>query len=214
MRRATPRDVDARADALVLAERLRGAFEGRDPPPLDLHDALNRLFSAHTEAVRATCRAMVRDGALADELAQEALLVAWQKLPEFRGDAAFGTWLYAIARNVCRNALRRRRDALTEDGVLDPDDPTATALSRMQREEREALLRDAAAAVLSPEEQEAVHLRYVEQVSQDAITDLLGVTDASGARGLLQRCRRKLERELRRRLEALGHGTSFARGTL
>lgn len=210
MQRATP--VGAEEVGRVL-ERLRAALAGREAPDPGLQVALDRLFAVHADAVRATCRALVRDPALAEELAQEALLVAWQKLPEFRGDAAFGTWLYGIARNVCRNALRRRRDALTEDGVLDPDDPQATVLSRMQREERELLLRDAAAAVLSPEEQEAVHLRYVEQLPQEAITDLLGIVEASGARGVLQRCRRKLERELRRRLDALGHGSSFARGT-
>ena len=63
---------------------------------------------------------------------------------------------------------------------------------------------------LTSEEQEAVYLRYVEGMPQDAITEMLGL-EGSGARGLLQRCRRKLGRELRDQLEQMGHGTSFIR---
>ena len=62
--------------------------------------------------------------------------------------------------------------------------------------------------------QEAVALRYVEHLPVDEITSLLGLTDKSGARGVLQRCKRKLKRELSRRLAELGHGTSFVRGSL
>ena len=56
--------------------------------------------------------------------------------------------------------------------------------------------------------------RYVEHLPVDEITSLLGLTDKSGARGVLQRCKRKLKRELSRRLAELGHGTSFVRGSL
>jgi RNA polymerase sigma factor (sigma-70 family) len=85
-------------------------------------------------------------------------------------------------------------------------------LSRLRERERRELLRVAAAAVLDPREQEAVQLRYVDGLSQDSITALLGL-EGSGARGLLQRCRRKLGQELRRRLDAMGHGPSFVRKT-
>ena len=67
----------------------------------------------------------------------------------------------------------------------------------MRRSEREALFRRISAATLEPVEQEVVYLRYVEQLPQDTITTLLDLKGASGARGLLQRCRRKLTRALR-----------------
>lgn len=197
-----------------LIDRLRGAAERGEPPSADLHAAIGALFEAHLGCVRGACRALVRQERLAEELEQEALLVAWQKLPEFRGDSSFSTWLYGITRNVCFNALRRHTEALTDDGVLEADDPAAGALSLLQREEREELIRDASQAVLTPLEQEAVHLRYVELLPQEAITELLGIEEASGARGVLQRCRRKLERELRARLARMGHGSSFVRGTV
>ena len=103
---------------------------------------------------------------------------------------------------------------LTEDGVIVATDPSGTALAALRRTEREELLRASAVAVLDATEQEAVHLRYVDNVPLERITALLGITAASGARGVLQRCKRKLEVELRRRLHEMGHGSSFARESI
>jgi RNA polymerase sigma-70 factor (ECF subfamily) len=80
----------------------------------------------------------------AEDAAQEAFVVAWQKLPGFRGDATFRTWLLTI---VWRKALDRRRTRRlwwlrTESGGrqsgLDPlehvagalPDPEDTAITR------------------------------------------------------------------------------------
>jgi RNA polymerase sigma-70 factor (ECF subfamily) len=141
-------------------------------------------------------------------------MTAWVKLPEFRGDSSFGTWLYGISRNLCFRAMRKRgENLLAADGVVEEADPRASALSTLRRREREDLLRRAS-LVLQPLEQEAVHLRYVEHLPQDRITEVLGLESASGARGLLQRCRRKLGREMNRLLGELGHGTSFIRSSV
>ena len=141
------------------------------------------------------------------------MLAAWEQLPSYRGEASFRTWLLRIARHRCFRSLRRQRDLLTEDGVLEASDASATVYTQLRRHEKEELLRQASLAALDPTEQEAVYLRYAENLSVEAITDVLGLDAASGARGLLQRCKRKLAHELRERLAAMGQGSSFARGT-
>jgi RNA polymerase sigma-70 factor, ECF subfamily len=151
---------------------------------------------------------MVKDPARAEELVQETLLTAYKKLPEFEGNARFGTWIFSIARNLCLNAVRRRADLLTEDGVLDAEDPSIDVVARLGIEERSLWLQRAASIALNPIEQEAVYLRYVEGMPQDAITEALGL-GGTGARGLLQRCRRKLQRELQTQLTEMGRGVSF-----
>ena len=97
---------------------------------------------------------------------------------------------------------------MTKDGVLDGDSAAVSALSGLRADERSRILHEASVAALDDVEQEAVHLRYVEGMSHDQITDYLGLT-GSGSRATLQRCRRKLGRELRERLEMLGHGESL-----
>jgi RNA polymerase sigma-70 factor, ECF subfamily len=179
----------------------------------DLQKDPGPVFARYTGRVYGACYQLLGDADRAEDMAQQTLLVAWRKLPEFRGESAFGTWLYSIARFLCFNAMRKRTEVLVEDGVFEAADPAASALRGLRNKEREELLASASAAVLDPLEQEAVYLRYVEQLPQERITELLDLDDKSGARGLLQRCRRKLGRELRRRLTELGHGSSFFRNS-
>lgn len=200
-------------DPVRLARELEAALAaGVDAAAVPgLVDRVNALFTAHQHVVFAACLRAVGDRDRAVELAQDSLLRAWQKLPGFRGDASFRTWLVAIARYECINAVRKRHELLTEDGVLDATDPAASALGALRRAERDELLRASAEAVLDPVEHEVIHLRYVEHVPLEQITALLALPEASGARGVLQRCKRKLGRELQRRLAELGHGSSFLR---
>lgn len=179
-----------------------------------LGERVNQVFARHWDMVYAVCRRYVGDPERARDLAQDAMLRAFSRLAQFRGDSRFGTWLYTIARSVCLSALRRPGELLVQDGVLSAVEPAADALRRLRRDERFALMRAVMVEALTPQEQEAVYLRYVEKLPQDTITSLLEIDQASGARGVLQRCRRKLRRELRRRLDELGLGSSFVRSSV
>ena len=202
-----------RDDAAII-QAVIGAMNGTAPADPALVDKLDGLFAAQLPRIYRLCLRMVGDPERAQELAQDAMLTAYRSLPGYRGDSTFSTWLYGIARNLCLNSIRRRGELLSADGVIEVGDPGRSALSELRLHEREALLTAASQAVLDPLEQEAVYLRYVEGMPQDRITEVLGIEDKSGARGILQRCRRKLQREIRARLALLGHGSSFIRGTM
>ena len=175
---------------------------------------VDALFRAEQPRVYAICLKFLGNAEGAHDAAQDVMLIAYSKLPEFRGDSSFRSWIYGIARFRCYDLRRKKREALSDDGFNEIMDDDPNALSQLRRRERIQLMRDAATAVLDPVEQRAVHLRYVEMVSQDEIGQLLGLEGATGGRGLLQRCRRKLNREIRRRLEEMGHGSSFVRATV
>jgi len=176
--------------------------------------AVDALFRAEQGRVYAICLKFLGHAEWAHDAAQDVMLIAYSKLPEFRGQSSFRSWIYGIARFRCYDLRRKKREALSDDGFNEIVDEDPSALSQLRRRERMLLMREAAAAVLDATEQRAVHLRYVEQVSQDEIARLLNLESASGGRGLLQRCRRKLNREIRRRLEEMGHGSSFVRSTV
>jgi len=185
----------------------------QEPDPQQARAQIGAVLNALQPAVLRLCRRYVSDEQQGEELAQDAMATAYRHLSTYRGEASFRAWVMAIARNHCRNAARKRGETLTTDGVLDPDAEEAPVVSTLQWAEREQLIRDAAAAALTPLEQEVVHLRYVEQLSQEAITELLELDAKSGARGVLQRSRRKLQRAIRARLLDMGHGSSFVRKT-
>jgi RNA polymerase sigma-70 factor, ECF subfamily len=62
-----------------------------------------------------------RDRSRAEDLAQEAFLRAYRHLAQWRRDAAFSTWLFALATNVFRTELRRIPPAtIPLDRVAEP----------------------------------------------------------------------------------------------
>lgn len=67
------------------------------------------------------CRAIVRDDAVAQDLAQDVFERALKHLDGFRGEASPRTWILRIARNRCIDHLRRVR-VVESDEVEDPDD--------------------------------------------------------------------------------------------
>lgn len=71
--------------------------------------AFEQLMRRHQGMVRAQLRRLLHgDAAGADDLAQEAFLLAWRKLHQFRGDARFSTWLYRIAYSCFLQAYRKQ----------------------------------------------------------------------------------------------------------
>ncbi len=175
-----------------------------------LNCALDALFAANHDRIYALCRRLTHDSERAADLTQEVFVTAYDRIDTYDGEGSFYAWLYGIARNLCIRSNARRHDVLFgEEGLFEPRDPARSVLARMRAEERRQLLVEACRAVLTPVEQEAVVMRYELNMPIEAINQALGLADASGARGLLQTCRRRLRRELARRLEELGHGTSL-----
>lgn len=155
------------------------------------------LLGRYQKAVYLWCYRYVRDHEQALDMSQEVLLSAWQGLDSFGGRSKFSTWLFAIARNRCLNEMHRV--SLLEESEPDYNAVQAPNLdSARQLEEREdkeriyTLIR----STLEPEEQRAIWLRCFERMPVDEITSVLGIESASGARGLLQKARRKLRSAL------------------
>jgi RNA polymerase sigma-70 factor (ECF subfamily) len=67
--------------------------------------AYGRLVERYTAQVAALCRAHVRHQDAVEDLTQDTFLRGLDKLAGLREPAAFGYWLYAIARNLCREWL-------------------------------------------------------------------------------------------------------------
>jgi RNA polymerase sigma-70 factor (ECF subfamily) len=71
--------------------------------------AFRSLVQAHQGEVFRLALSILGDPAEAEEAAQDAFLTAYRALDDFRGEAAFKTWLFSITLNLCRRRLRKRR---------------------------------------------------------------------------------------------------------
>jgi len=188
----TLEDHDAPPDADLLR-----AYRG-DPDGERGRQAASALLHRYQQRVYLWCRRMMRDHDRALELSQEVLVRAFRGLAGFEERSGFSSWLFAIARNKCIAELRRpgllRDDAVNLEMMADG----SAAPDRLREEEvgEEELLR-VIRRKLDPLEQEVLWLRCMERMPLDSITALLDLRERSGARGVLQRARRKLRAALR-----------------
>lgn len=88
--------------------------------------AFEGLYRRHVARIHSLVRRMT-DAGMADEVTQDVFVRAWTKLASFRGESAFGTWLYRLAVNV---VLTRRRSERSERDWLTGDEALATVGDR------------------------------------------------------------------------------------
>ncbi|MBZ4416285.1 RNA polymerase sigma factor [Myxococcus sp. RHSTA-1-4] len=80
--------------------------------------AFEALVDAHRDKVYGLALRMTRSEADAAEITQDTFLSAYQHLKDFRGDAAFGSWVHRIAANHALMRLRHRRVAQAAEQEL------------------------------------------------------------------------------------------------
>ncbi len=143
-----------------------GAVLAGDP------DAYRRLVERESASVISACARILGDRSEAEDVAQEAFVIAYRALGTWRADGPFGAWLSRIAvRLAIRNAGRRRQvtwldplaaeadgpgqDRFRTSGGSDAVDPAHSVL----RAEQDARVRTAVAALDEPY-REVVALRF------------------------------------------------------
>jgi RNA polymerase sigma-70 factor (ECF subfamily) len=136
----------------------------------------------------------------AEDLAQEVFLRACRSAGRYRAEGRFRSWLFRIAGNLARSALRRRkvlRWVRFEPGVHDRAAPSGGADRALEQQERKEMVRRALDG-LPPRQREAMLLRRYEGMSYREIAETMKVSVPS-VESLLQRAMQALRHEFRLR---------------
>jgi RNA polymerase sigma-70 factor, ECF subfamily len=158
-------------------------------------EAFGRLVERHRAVVYRVCARIVGADD-ADDVTQEALLRAYHRLEQFRGDAPFRIWLLRIAHRAALDALeQRQRRAASASGdveAVDSDPATAprTPADELELHERRARL-EMKLALLRPTHRSVLVLRDLEGLAYDEIADLTDQPLGS-VKGRLHRARNEL----------------------
>jgi RNA polymerase sigma-70 factor (ECF subfamily) len=138
-------------------------------------DAFTELMRRHEDRIFSLAMRMTGNRADALDATQETFIQAFRKAARFRGDSAFGTWLWRIGVNACNDILRKRKrapqpeeDPAVEEpvgGSPSVDDAVATRLE----------LKDALAE-LSNDYREAVVMHDLGAIPYEEIATLTGVS--------------------------------------
>ncbi len=157
--------------------------------------AFEKLYRRHRNRIYALVwRICGGDGALAEDLLQEAFIRAWQKLHKFRGESAFLTWLHRLAVNVALSDRRIRvRKALRETSMDEAAQRTAIGakdvVAGLRKDLEQAIAR-------LPERARTVLVLYdIEGYKHQEIAEMTGMAVGS-SKAQLHRARRLVRKEL------------------
>jgi len=169
-------------------------------------DAYRVLMERHFCAVHRIAFRITGNREDAEDAAQEAFLRAYNKLPSFRHESSFSTWITRIAMNTALNLVERRSRDLPLRGhrIADDRSPVEQTIQvadgqpgpeRCLLDLEAATLRNDALAALTPMERTAFTLRHMEDLPIAEIAAALHVP-ANSAKQAVFRAVAKLRRSL------------------
>jgi RNA polymerase sigma-70 factor (ECF subfamily) len=169
-------------------------------------DAYRVLMDRYFHSVVRVAFRITGNEADAEEAAQEAFLRAYNKLPGFRQDSAFSTWIMRIAMNTAINLVERRNRDLSYYAPRIADEPSAAedtvriadpqaSPETLLLDQEAVSLRHAAMATLAPMERTAFTLRHMEELPIAEIAAALNIP-ANSAKQAVFRAVGKLRRSL------------------
>ena len=157
--------------------------------------AFEALYRRHHRRVHGVIARLVgQAGARAEDLTQEAFVRAWQALPGFRFESAFGTWLHRLAANTALMELRSRRGT----PALDSDEETLDAVGVADSAGHGTALSmdlEQAVARLPPRARAVLVLHDVEGWKHEEIAETLDMAVGS-SKAQLHRARKLLRAKL------------------
>lgn len=181
--------------ASLEAEWVRRARDGD-------REAFESLYRTWVGRVHALCLRMTGDPAAAEEHTQSAFVRAWEKLPRFRGESGFGTWLHRIAANEVVSARRRwwrwgAKSVPAEELETIRGDAWATpAASPEDGDGADRVALERAIAALPERARQVLVLHDVEGYRHREIACLMGIAEGT-SKAQLHRARKLLEEDLR-----------------
>ncbi|MCX7605857.1 MAG: sigma-70 family RNA polymerase sigma factor [Bacteroidia bacterium] len=158
--------------------------------------AFEELVREHYGRVKGWLRQWVRDDALAEDLAQETFLRAWEKCHTFRGEASFSSWLYTIAYREALRVLRRknRLSAIPwlwgEEGIAEPPAEPVPNYERFYAELERVV------SQLPPMQRAVFEAAWGEHLSYKQVAQKLGIRENT-VKAHLYLIRQRLWRQLR-----------------
>lgn len=131
--------------------------------------AFDVLLGRYRERVLNLAFQLLGDRNAAEDVAQEVFVNAFAAIGQFRGDAAFFTWLYRLTLNACHANQRRRKDWIS----YEEKDHAATNNSSPEKDAIAHLSVQRALSELSPTLRSVLVLRELHELSYEEIAQIL-----------------------------------------
>ncbi|MGO9779211.1 MAG: RNA polymerase sigma factor [Streptosporangiaceae bacterium] len=157
-------------------------------------DAYEMLVQRHSAMAYRVALRLCGNHHDAQDIAQEALIAAWENLARFNGDSAFSTWLYQIVTRRTLNKVTRGRAADLANPLDDVTDPVTGPAAQAERNLAVDAVTDAL-ATLPFAQRTVVVLHHFEGLSYAEVAEITH-SSVPAVRSHLFRARRTLGRRL------------------
>ncbi len=136
------------------------------------------LVEKYQQKIFVLAYSLLRNSSEAQDLSQEAFLMAFKKLRELKDQKKFGSWLYGITRNLCYEALRKKH---VETDSLDEVPPAKVGNVISMRgvdDPNEEMLRTMMKKLESMPEKYRIllHLKYLKDLTYQEISEMLDLS--------------------------------------
>ncbi len=165
--------------------------------------AFETLVSRYRDRVFSKALSLLKNAEDAEDVAQEIFIKVFHKLPSFRQDASFSTWLYAVTANTClshidkskRSPLRWMEDDIDEAQQSSREDESMFVVvgQGAGRSDLSRLIQRTLAG-MAESSREILSLRFIEELDYQSIAAKLGI-GLSAAKMRLKRAREEFRRE-------------------
>lgn len=142
-------------------------------------DAFTLLFQRYKGPIRGYLAGLVDNSEDADDLAQQAFLNAWDKLPTLQEESRFKPWLFTIARNLAYDygRIQTRTPSQSLERFQERND-TANGFNLEDETAAKELVK-LALAELPPKYRDCLLLLIKGEFSRGEIAELLNISKAS-----------------------------------
>jgi RNA polymerase sigma-70 factor (ECF subfamily) len=158
-------------------------------------DAYELLVQRHSALAYRVALRLTGNHHDAQDIAQEALVAAWENLDRFQGESSFSTWLYQIVTRRALNKVARGGDARSLDLLPELADRALGTADKAERDFKVDAVTDALLA-LPFAQRTVVVLHHFERLSYAEVANVTGSTEPA-VRSHLFRARRALAKTLK-----------------
>lgn len=164
-------------------------------------EALDSLYREYRPNVLHIARKIMGNEQDAEDAVQEVFERVLDRIGQFRYEASFSSWLRVLAKNVCRDILRRKGRHPTQslDSLCELNETEITAKSSSISQEEELIMKELLENLhekidrLKEKHRKLIILRYIDGLSYRKIAQLLGCSE-SQVKSRLHQARKKLRR--------------------
>lgn len=150
-------------------ELLEAFLNGRE-------SAFTELVHRHEDRIFALALKMMGNRADALDATQDTFILAFRQAAKFRGESAFGTWLYRIGINACRDQLRKRKRLPEPEEEVPEADEVRAGGAAIEDLVSDRLDVKSALAELNDDYREAVCLHDLGGIPYEEIASITGVS--------------------------------------